>query len=112
MYCKNCGKEISDESSACVHCGAITGSPMPGAKSNPAPAAAPVNDPNEPANVGLIILSVMVPLAGVVLGILQLNDGKKRAGKAYLMAAIITLGVSFLLVALFFLAFFLIFLNT
>ena len=58
MFCNNCGKEISDEAVICVHCGVATGRPMPGAQVNPVPAAAPVNDPNEPANVGFVVLSV------------------------------------------------------
>ena len=111
MFCNNCGKEISDEAVICVHCGVATGRPMPGAQVNPVPAAATLNDPNEPANVGLVVLSVLVPLAGIVMGAIHLSDGRKRAGKAYLTAALITIGASILLTVLFYVIFFIIVMN-
>lgn len=81
MYCKNCGKEIHDDAVMCVHCGVPTGKSM---KINSKEA-----DLYEPANTGLVVLSVLIPLAGIILGIINISSGKKHAGKVYLWTGII-----------------------
>lgn len=58
----------------------------------------PFDPANEPPEVGIIIFSVLIPLAGFIYGIASLSGGEKRAGKAYLLAAGLSLGVSLLLV--------------
>jgi len=50
----------------------------------------------EKANVGLIILTVFFPIIGIILGIIEINKGNKKAGKTYLIAAGIAVAVSFL----------------
>lgn len=80
MFCSNCGKNIDDKAAVCIHCGAPTANF--GGK-------APV-DPNESPNSGFVVLAILVPVFGIVMGIIETNNGKKRAGKAYLTAAIAT----------------------
>ena len=58
----------------------------------------PFDPANEPPEVGIIIFSVLIPLAGFIYGAASLSGGEKRAGKAYLLAAGLSLGVSLLLV--------------
>ncbi|MBR3666966.1 MAG: hypothetical protein IKN66_07420 [Ruminococcus sp.] len=58
----------------------------------------PFDPANEPPEVGIIVFSVLIPLAGFIYGIASLSGGEKRAGKAYLLAAGLSLGVSLLLV--------------
>ncbi len=58
----------------------------------------PYDPANEPPEVGIIIFSVLIPLAGFIYGAASLSGGEKRAGKAYLLAAGLSLGVSLLLV--------------
>jgi len=48
---------------------------------------APV-DPNEPANGGFIVLSLLVPIFGIIYGAIEKGNGKERAGKAYLTSGI------------------------
>lgn len=84
MFCKNCGKEIHDEAVICVHCGVSTGNPMT--------RTSDLED--EPANGGLVFLSILIPLCGIILGATNISAGKKHAGKVYLWSAIITLLVS------------------
>ncbi|MCM1578020.1 MAG: hypothetical protein NC078_04395 [Ruminococcus sp.] len=79
MYCKNCGKEIHDEAVMCVHCGVPTGKTFHSA--------------NEPATTGLIVLSVLFPLIGFILGGVLKSQGRERAGNAYIKAAGISFGV-------------------
>ena len=57
-------------------------------------------DPNAPANGGLIALSIIIPLVGIILGLVKISDGEKRAGKAYLIAGLVTMGINILLVIL------------
>ena len=80
MYCKSCGKEIHDDAVKCIHCGALTGKTASGTNNV---------DPNEPANVGLVFLSALIPLVGIILGATNISSGKKRAGKRYLWTGII-----------------------
>ena len=77
MFCKNCGKEIHDEAVMCVHCGASTGhTAKPGE--------------NEPASGGIIALSILIPICGIILGCINISNEKKRAGKTYLWCGIIS----------------------
>ena len=82
-YCRKCGKEIDDEAIMCVHCG------VPTNRAAGAPA-----DPNDTVNPGLIVLSVLVPFVGIILGIVNLSGGKKRSGSIYLYigAAMLIIG--------------------
>ena len=80
MFCSNCGNEIDDKAAVCVHCGAPTKNFTSNGKS-------PV-DPNEPPNTGYIVLSVLVPMFGIILGAIEKGNGRQRAGKAYLTAAV------------------------
>ena len=64
----------------------------------------PYTDPSEtPAETGLIILSVLVPLAGIIIGCICLSNNEKRAGKVYLLAAAVRYIIGFLIVITFFL---------
>lgn len=61
----------------------------------------PYNAENEPPEVGLVILAALVPLVGFIYGATCLGSGEKRAGKAYLLAAGISVG-AWILLTLFF----------
>lgn len=91
MYCKNCGKEINDKAVICVHCGVATGVPI-----NAQQSGQPVQA-NEPANSGLVLLSVLFPLVGIIMGLVYKSNGKQRAGDTYIKAAVITFGICFLI---------------
>ncbi len=82
MFCSNCGKSIDDKAAVCIHCGAPT-------RNFSANGKAPV-DPNEPADKLMIIVSVILPIVGIILGIMEKNNGKIRAGSAYLKTGIIS----------------------
>ncbi|MCM1577438.1 MAG: zinc ribbon domain-containing protein [Ruminococcus sp.] len=86
MYCRNCGKEIHDEAVVCVHCGVATGKSMN-----------TVTD--EPASGGLIALSVLVPIAGLILGLVYQSTGKPTAGKTCVKVSVITMAVCAVLYA-------------
>ena len=87
MFCTNCGSTIDDNAAVCIHCGAVT---PRGMTMGVGGMKAPV-DPNEPANGGFIVLSLLVPIFGIIYGAIEKGNGKERAGKAYLTAAIIAM---------------------
>ena len=61
-----------------------------------------VSNPSNPvgedkANGGFIALSFFFPIVGIILGIIDINKGNKKAGKTYIITALISWAVWFLL---------------
>ncbi len=83
MFCNKCGSEIPADSKFCVKCGTKS-------ETEAQPAQNYSYSTEENVNVGLVILSVIIPLIGLILGIVNLSNKNKRAGKAYLIAALIS----------------------
>lgn len=98
MYCRTCGKEIPENSAFCTYCGCTT-LPQP-----PFPNGQPENfqekQPDK-INIGIIFVCIFVPIAGIILGVLNLKDGKKKLGKVYLIVSIISTVFAFILEVLF-----------
>ena len=107
MFCRTCGKEILDDTVICPNCGCLTGVQPPTGQLNfeqkVDPNSAP-NNPNttqtfpqnmssEPDEVkqGLVVLSVLFPPAGFILGFKHKEAGKVKLGKTYTKVAAITL---------------------
>lgn len=104
MFCSSCGKEINNEAVVCPYCGVKT----PNAQqipqqpnynvqqNNSAPQQNPyMNQYPQPieadeTNVGIVVLSVLFPIVGIILGAVNMSNGKKKSGKAYLMAGVIS----------------------
>ncbi len=124
MKCETCGAELSGMMPTCQFCGTpdpvymrryglyppVQGNYQPRGMDHPPQGSyppppymyrrQPFDPANEPPEVGIIIFSVLIPLAGLIYGVASLSGGEKRAGKAYLLAAGLSLGVSLLLVLL------------
>ena len=87
MYCRKCGKEILDEAVFCVHCGCST-------QVNPAPAAQSANDA---PSTGRAVLGFFIPLAGLIIWLIN-KDTKplmaKSAGKGALIGVIVSVVLS------------------
>lgn len=109
MYCRQCGGNIPDESIFCADCGAtLTARISPRA---PPPLSRPLLRALSPMatrrhlamhsrmvvptsgavspghNFGLVLLSMLIPIVGIIAGILYLRDpnpDKGRAGKIWL----------------------------
>lgn len=91
MYCQKCGKEIDDEAVVCIHCGCATKNQMDQTAGN--------KDSDVRTSVGLVILSILFPIVGIILGVVyrqSYNETRRRAGKTYLVAALIPMGILFL----------------
>ena len=101
MFCRNCGKEISDAAVVCPHCGVqvgylnapqgtpYNGQPYNGQQYAPDPNAG-VDKTNKIGLVGFI-LAFFVPIAGLVCSIIGFNNAKKEgvARKKLSLAGII-----------------------
>ncbi len=127
MFCKYCGKEVIQGDTICPNCGGEIDipvnnmpppQPMPSQQAQPVVYAPPGGyyvppyppmqyvDPDPPANGGLIALSIIIPIVGIILGIIKMSDGQKRAGKTYLLSGLIVIGVNFLFVIFYYIFFF------
>ena len=67
IYCKECGKEISDTAASCPHCGYLNNSTQN------------ENKNLEEENIVLNIFSFLLPIVGLVLYIIYLDTHPTRA---------------------------------
>lgn len=79
-FCSHCGKEIMDEAVICPSCGC----PISGLELNK-------SETNESASVGLVILSILIPIVGIILSIAYWNS-KPKAARTYLTVGLIVIG--------------------
>ncbi len=82
MFCKKCGREIHDEAVICPNCGCSTGN-----------SASEFNG-EDTVNAGLMVASILVPLIGIILGIVNLCKKKTKSGTAYLIAGIVAWAIA------------------
>lgn len=82
MYCKNCGAEISKEAYVCPKCGVKVKEDE--------------NNINDKPNVGLNILSLFIPLVGLILYFSWKNNMPKKA-KSILTFSLIGWGINIVL---------------
>lgn len=112
-YCTNCGKELEDNAQFCTACGTPVppsenaapnqnsgvyyaapdqgnnnGYPQNGYNNGYPNGYTPAPPVEDKASVGLIIVSVLFPLVGIILAIVNWKK-KPAAAKKYLIAAIV-----------------------
>ena len=97
-YCTKCGNELADEAVFCGKCGAsFTNQPV---QQQPfQPSITPMNTKVDKAGVGFIILSILIPIAGIILWAVKRKE-TPQAAKVYLICGIVAWAVSFLLTML------------
>ena len=85
MFCSKCGKEIADDAVICVHCGnSVAGS------------VANQYAEEDKVSAGLCVLSVFIPLFGIIYWAMKYKETPRKA-KACGIAALISWGASFVL---------------
>ena len=95
MICKNCGADIDASYGQCPYCGtnvsdaAQVQAPQPtqpevqyGQNQYMPQGEQPVEDK---VSVGIVILAVLIPIVGVIIGGVNMSKGKKHSGKIYLI---------------------------
>ena len=81
MFCKNCGKEIDDNTAVCIHCGVAT---------NSTPAVV------DNGGFGWGLLGCCIPIVGLIL-FLVWKDTKPKTSKAAGIGALVSVGIYILL---------------
>ena len=92
-FCQHCGAEINDEAVVCVKCGCAVNN---AAASQP---AATANAVDNSVSAGLVILSVLIPLFGIIYWPVKAKSSPKCA-MACGIASIISWIVGILIVAM------------
>lgn len=87
-FCSKCGKEIEEWAAMCPHCGAQTTD-----KKIP---QVPAED--DTVNPLYIILSILLPIVGIILWAVQ-KDKTPHAAKTYLITGLVVWGLGILLIA-------------
>lgn len=64
MFCKKCGKEITDEAVICPHCGCATGVQK----------KAEISQKQYKLSFGMLMLCTFLPVVGLVMGIVELSN--------------------------------------
>jgi len=102
MYCKNCGRQIDDNADVCLGCGVYTdkGRAMAGYQNSYQNSQYAQNQQGQPdvSTNGLDILSFLIPIAGVILGIVYMATGRPNAGRRYLTIGLVTWAIVFILI--------------
>jgi uncharacterized membrane protein YvbJ len=102
MYCPKCGQQNSDDARFCGKCGATMSAPPPPPAApahvhahSGAPAAASPHATgvvSQGMRTGMIICSIVLPIVGIIVGVLFMLDAnpeKKTAGKLWLIIGIV-----------------------
>lgn len=84
-----------DQAVICVHCGRETQNSMNNMNNMNYMNSAPFAE--EKATGGMIALSILFPIVGIILGVVKKNEGKTKAGNTYLKCGLISWGASFLI---------------
>jgi len=86
-FCSKCGKELMDEAVICTNCGCAVVENI--AK----------NDSNDSVSPGLVVLSILLPIVGIIYWPVKHKETPKRA-QACGVAAIVSWAVSFVILYL------------
>ncbi len=111
MFCKNCGKEISDNAVVCPNCGVATDNML---QANSAVTAGQGKSANGFAIAGLVLgivgllggnYAFLIPgLVGVILSIVGMVKSKQYAAPGLALAALIVSIITFLIWLIIFIA--------
>lgn len=107
MQCTQCGSQVGEGERFCPFCHAPVPKlyrnsqfhglvpPQDGAEGGPP-------SDNRPAEDGLVILSVLIPFLGLIIGAICLGGTEKRAGRTYILLSVVNLALCAGLIMLFF----------
>lgn len=85
MFCSKCGKTIPDDSVFCPECGASIGEQQASVTESAG------KEVSNEMNIAIIVASIFIPLVGLIMGIIYMNDKdikKQKTGKVWLWVGI------------------------
>jgi len=85
-FCSKCGKEVLDEAMVCPNCGCAVVDP-----------GVQKENPDDQVNIGLCILSALIPLIGMIYWLVHHKETPKKAqiyGITAVIAAVIYFSIS------------------
>lgn len=91
MFCPKCGTENPDEAKFCGSCGATMAVKKTEVTSSIKDTQAATQIVSQEMKVIMIIASIIIPLVGVIMGLIYMADpspAKKAAGKTWLIIGI------------------------
>ncbi len=82
MYCNNCGSQIDDGAFYCPHCGSVI---------NRINGASEDGDDNKLSVLEIVfsVLICIIPIVGIVMGIIDLNRNKKIVGSIEIIVGLL-----------------------
>ena len=90
-----CGKQIQDGSVYCRYCGTNQGGTAQEQEYNEQQYN--TYEQTDITDKSIIVASVLLPIVGIIIGIININNGRKESGNAYITAAITSMIVCGLL---------------
>ncbi len=93
-FCRKCGKEINDDAVMCVHCGCATEK-----AARPSTNQNPDYDPYSGADFVEVLLSLLIPIAGIILYVVK-KDTRPKAAKTCLITGVVTWAICFILMTI------------
>ena len=90
MFCRVCGAEIADDAVVCVKCGRATGVAL--APVQPPPQAVPAAPTDDATGLTIagFILALVIPLIGLILGLVLLGKGKGGTGLGVVVLSLVS----------------------
>ncbi len=114
IFCSNCGEKVQEGMQFCNSCGAKVVEVAPEAVAEPQATPTPQTETSGPDAVGapkvistpptkdeknklilFMVLSIIIPIVGIVLGIIKYNKKDKKSGQHYILCGLagILLGI-------------------
>jgi hypothetical protein len=96
MRCPKCGQENPAEAKFCGKCATRLAAAEPPIHPGPSGPMAIDGDVSQGLKIGIIVGTVIIPLLGIIMGLIYMNDPsptKKAAGKTWLYVGIGVLAV-------------------
>ena len=89
MTCPHCAASISENEEKCPYCDSYIEHKIPKV-SPPVQNRSLLNQGEDKTEPWLILLSFIIPMAGIILGAIQLSGGKVKSGRTYLVLGIMS----------------------
>ena len=94
MICPHCGASVSETDIQCQYCNSYIDRKSSPQSSQGAGRQGPrqmfqVQGPDKPQAI-FIVVSLMIPLFGVILGVLNISGGHPKSGRTYLIMAAVS----------------------